>query len=75
MKLELSKILGIPKKLAPVKAYFVVGIYRVRRIFDNRWVEYRNSIDLMNHPSNMEIGLSWYQREPTISGLMILGIM
>ena len=28
----------------------------------NRWVEYRDSIDLMDHPSNMEIGLCQYEK-------------
>ena len=27
----------------------------------NHWVEYRDSSDLMDRPSNMEIGLCWYQ--------------
>ena len=34
----------------------------MRRKFGNRWVEYRDPIDLMDHPSNMEIGLCWYQK-------------
>ena len=59
LKLELSKILGIPKRIALIKVWFVARVHRMRRKFDNHWVEYRNSIDLMNHPSNMEIGLCW----------------
>ena len=39
------------------------------------WVESRDPIDLTEHPSNMEIDLCWYQKEPTISGLMILPII
>ena len=35
----------------------------MRRKFGNRWVECRDPIDLMNHLSNMEIGLGcWYQK-------------
>ena len=34
----------------------------MRRKFGNHWVEYRDPIDLMDCPSNMEIGLSWYQK-------------
>ena len=28
----------------------------------NRWMEYRDPIDLMNYISNIEIGLCWYQK-------------
>lgn len=30
------------------------------RKYRNHWTEYRDAIDLMNHPSNMDIGLCWY---------------
>ena len=30
--------------------------------FGNHWMEYRDPIDLMDRPSNMDIGLYWYQR-------------
>jgi hypothetical protein len=43
----------------------------MRRKFNNHWVEYKGPIDLMYHPSNMEIGLCSY-KQPTISGLTIL---
>ena len=29
----------------------------MRREFGNCWLKYRDPIDLMSHPSNMEIGL------------------
>ena len=29
---------------------------------DNHWVEYKDPIDFMDHPSNMQIGLCWYQK-------------
>ena len=29
----------------------------------NRWIEYRQPIDLLDRPSNMEIGLCWYQNK------------
>ena len=38
------------------------GFYRTRRKFGNCWVEYRDLIDLMDCPSNIEIGLCWYQK-------------
>ena len=34
----------------------------MRRRFGNRWMEYRDPIDLMDRPSNVEIGLCWYQK-------------
>ena len=33
----------------------------MRKQIDNCWVEYRDSIDLMDCPSDMEIGLCWYK--------------
>ena len=30
----------------------------MRSKFDNRWVEYKDPIDLIYYPSNMDIGLS-----------------
>jgi hypothetical protein len=33
------------------------------RNFGNCWVEYRDPIDLMDRPSNMEIGSCWYLKE------------
>ena len=33
----------------------------MRRKFDNCGVEYRDPIDLMDCPSNMEIVFSWFQ--------------
>ena len=29
----------------------------------NRWIEYPQPIDFLNRPSNMEIGLCWYQNK------------
>ena len=34
----------------------------MRRKFGNRWMKYRDPIDLMDCPSNVEIGLCWYQK-------------
>ena len=31
----------------------------MHRKIGNHWVEYRDVIDLIDHPSNMEIGLCW----------------
>jgi hypothetical protein len=47
----------------------------MRRKFGNRWVEYRDPFDLMDRPSNVEIGLCWYQKGLTTSGHMILLII
>ena len=37
----------------------------MHRKFGNCWVEYRDPIDLMDHPSNMRIGLCWYKKGTT----------
>jgi hypothetical protein len=37
--------------------------------FDNRWVECMDLIGLMKRPSNMEIGLCWYQKETNNKGI------
>ena len=29
----------------------------------NRWIEYPQLIDFLDRPSNMEIGLCWYQNK------------
>ena len=47
----------------------------MHRKFGNLWLEYRDSIDLINLSSNMESGLCWYKKESTISGLKILWII
>jgi hypothetical protein len=41
---------------------FLGGFVSCVEFFINRWVEYRDPVDLMDHPSNMEIGLSWFQK-------------
>ena len=33
------------------------------RKITNRWVEYREPIDLLNRSSHMEIGLYWYKKD------------
>ena len=32
------------------------------RKFGNHWLKYRDLVELMNSPSNMEICLCWYQK-------------
>ena len=61
LKLELSKKCGRPKKLAPIKVCFAGRDYMMRENFGNYWVEYRDPVDLMDRPSNMDIGLWWYK--------------
>jgi hypothetical protein len=34
----------------------------MHRKFGNCWAECRDPIDVMNRPSNMQIGLRWHQR-------------
>lgn len=29
---------------------------------NGRWIEYRNPIDLLDRPSNLEVGFNWYQQ-------------
>ena len=53
---------GRPNKIAPMKVWFVERVYKMRRKFVNCWVEYKDPIVLMDHSSNMEIGLCWYQK-------------
>ena len=59
MKLELSKKSGRPETKAPIQVWFVGRVYKMHDFFSNFWMEYRDPIDLMNHPSNMEICLRW----------------
>ena len=64
-----------PKQLAPIKVWFVWRMYRLQRKFGNLGVEYKDLIDLMDRPINMENGLCWYLKELAISELMILRII
>ena len=41
---------------------FVGRVYKKHRKFGNRWLEERYPVELMDHASNMEIGLCWYQK-------------
>ena len=52
-----------PKTLAPIKGWFVGRVSRMHIKFGNYRVDYKNPIDWMDRPSNMEIGLCWYQNE------------
>jgi hypothetical protein len=47
---------------APIKGCFVGRNFIMCKEIGNRWVEYRDLIDLMDHPSNMEISLCWYEK-------------
>ena len=42
---------------ASMKVWFVGRVYRMRRISSIHLVDYRDLINLMDHPSNMKIGL------------------
>jgi hypothetical protein len=50
------------KKLVIVKICFAGRAYMMRGKFGNYWVEYRDPVDLMDHPPNMKIGLCWYHK-------------
>ena len=56
-----QKQLGRPKKWAPSKVCFVGRDYRMHRKIGSYWVDCRDPIDLIDHSSDMEIGLDWYQ--------------
>jgi hypothetical protein len=34
----------------------------MRRKIINRWVEYKDPIDLLDRPNNVKVGLCWYQK-------------
>ena len=53
---------GRPKKLVPIKVWFVGRVYRMCKKSGIRWAEYKDVIDFMNCSSNMEIGFCWYQK-------------
>ena len=66
MKLELSI------KLAPIEVWCVERGYTMHRKLGDCWVQYRDPIDMMDCPSNMEIGLRGYQQGTNNNRLMIL---
>ena len=68
LKLELLKKLKLKlnKDKIPIMVWCVGRAYKMLKKFDNRWVEYRDPIDLMDHPSNMEIGLCGIKKEPIL---------
>ena len=43
------------RKSVPMNVWFVGKVYRMFRKFGNRWVKCRDTIDLMDHPSNARI--------------------
>ena len=53
---------GRPKPISSNQVCFVWRIHKVRKKFGNHWVECRNPIDLMDCPSNVDIGLCWYEK-------------
>jgi hypothetical protein len=34
----------------------------MRKKFGDLWMKYRDPLALLDHPSNMDIGLCWYQK-------------
>ena len=49
-------------KALTTKTWYLGRVYKMRRKFANRWVEYREPIDLLERASHMEFGLCWYQK-------------
>ena len=49
------------KNVVDQKNWFVGRVYKMRGEFGNHWVVYRDPINLMDSPSNMDIGSCWYQ--------------
>lgn len=62
LKLDLLKKVVDQKTLAPIKVCFAGRDYMMCENFGNYWVEYRDPVDLMDRPSNMDISLWWYKR-------------
>jgi hypothetical protein len=58
------KLIVIPNS-TPIEVWFVKRVWRMRMKFGNRWAKYKDLIDLMGFPSNMEIGLYWYHQVTT----------
>ena len=53
---------GRSRLLAPTKMWFLGRVYRMRWKIIDRWVEYKDPIDLLDRPNNVEVGLYWYQK-------------
>ena len=70
--IEEIKKRGRPRKSKALttKTWYLGIVYRMRRKIANRWVEYREPVDLFDQPSHMEIGLCWYQKILDHYGLM-----
>ena len=45
------------------KTWYLGKVHKMRRKIANKWVKYREPIDLLDRPSHMEIGLCWYQND------------
>ena len=56
-KKERSKL----AKILTTKIWYLGTLFGVRRKIDNRWIEYRQPIDLLDQPPNLKIGLYHYQ--------------
>ena len=48
-------------KILTTKTWSLGRVYRMCNKIGNRWFEYWQPIDLLDQPSNMEIGLYWYE--------------
>ena len=61
LKLELSRNVVDQRNQLQLRFELLRGFYNMCKEFGNNWVEYMDPIHLMDHPSNMGIGLCWYQ--------------
>ena len=62
LEVQTVKKRGKPRLSAPTKIWFLGRVYKMRRKIINRWVEYKDPIDLLDRPNNVEVGLCWYQK-------------
>jgi hypothetical protein len=51
-----------PNKSVSIKVWSFGRVYKMHKVFGNHWVEYRDLIDMMDHPLNIDIGLYCYQK-------------
>ena len=56
------KIRGEKKQVGQnIKTWYLGRAYGVCRKIGNRWIENQQPIDLLDQPSNLDIGFCWYQ--------------
>lgn len=56
---NMNKKRSMAHKSTSKKSWFVSKIFRMHTRYGNRWIEYRDPIDLIVHLSNMKVSLCW----------------